>query len=65
MPLLLIPLLFGGGALIAGTGYAVDKAGEGANDLANASLKFAIMALVLWYVGKKTGLTSSILGMVK
>lgn len=46
-------LLFGGAAVLLGGGFFVDKAGEGANDAANATIKLAVAAGIGFIVAKK------------
>lgn len=53
MALITVPVILAGSALIAASGFFADKAGEGANDAANATLKLAVAAGVGFFVAKK------------
>ena len=50
-----MPLLIFAGAALVGGGFFLDKAGEGANDAANATIKLAVAAGIGFVVAKKLG----------
>ena len=52
MPFPLVPIL-AGGAFLTAAGFFVDKAGEGLNDGANATIKLAIAGGVAYIVWQK------------
>ena len=49
----IIPLLLAGGVFLGGSGFFVDKAGEGVNDISNGVVKLAIAGAAGYIILKK------------